>query len=95
MDLLWTPSEDRIARARLTAFMRDVGQSHGCRFRTYQDLYRFSIEEPAEFWRAVWEFCGIRGEEMADVGLAMGHGAASSVLVADGIGIVVGVYRKL
>jgi acetoacetyl-CoA synthetase len=62
MDPLWTPSEDRIARARLTAFMRDVEQSHGCRFHTYQGLYRFSIEEPAEFWRAVWEFCGIRGE---------------------------------
>ena len=28
----------------------------------YDDLYRFSIERPADFWREVWSFCGIRGE---------------------------------
>jgi acetoacetyl-CoA synthetase len=61
MDPLWTPSEERIARARLTAFMRDLGQSRGRRFRTYEELYRFSVEDPAGFWRAAWEFCGIRG----------------------------------
>jgi acetoacetyl-CoA synthetase len=26
----------------------------------YAALYAWSIEEPAEFWAAVWEFCGIR-----------------------------------
>jgi acetoacetyl-CoA synthetase len=27
----------------------------------YRDLHRYSIENPAEFWRAVWEFCEIVG----------------------------------
>jgi acetoacetyl-CoA synthetase len=27
----------------------------------YRDLHRFSIENPAEFWRAVWDFCGVIG----------------------------------
>jgi acetoacetyl-CoA synthetase len=27
----------------------------------YRDLHRFSIENPSEFWRAVWEFCGVVG----------------------------------
>jgi acetoacetyl-CoA synthetase len=31
------------------------------RIRDYQDLHRYSIERPAEFWRAVWDFCGIEG----------------------------------
>jgi acetoacetyl-CoA synthetase len=62
MDPLWRPSQERIARARLTAFMREVGESHRVRFTSYEDLYRFSIEQPADFWRAVWQFCGIRGD---------------------------------
>jgi acetoacetyl-CoA synthetase len=27
----------------------------------YHDLHRYSIEHPAEFWRAVWEFCEVVG----------------------------------
>jgi acetoacetyl-CoA synthetase len=61
MDPLWRPSVERIAHARLTAFMRDVGAQHGRRFADYDDLYRFSISKPADFWRSVWQFCGIRG----------------------------------
>ena len=62
MDPLWRPSEERIARARLTAFMHEVGKSYGHRLRDYEDLYRFSIEQPADFWRTVWQFCAVRGE---------------------------------
>lgn len=61
MDPVWRPSQERIARARLTAFMREVAPAHHLHFRDYDDLYRFSIERPADFWRAVWQFCGIRG----------------------------------
>ena len=62
MDPLWTPSPERIGRARLTAFMREAGRAHGGRFSDYEDLYRFSIDHPDRFWKSVWEFCGIRGE---------------------------------
>jgi acetoacetyl-CoA synthetase len=59
---LWIPSGERISGARLTAFMRSAGAAHGVVFSAYDDLYRFSIEHPADFWRSVWRFCGIRGE---------------------------------
>jgi acetoacetyl-CoA synthetase len=59
---LWEPSAERIARARLTAFMRQVSTASGLQLSAYDDLYRFSIERPADFWREVWTFCGIRGE---------------------------------
>ena len=42
--------------------MRALGSRVAPPVATYDDLYRFSIEHPAEFWRGVWEFCGIRGE---------------------------------
>ena len=57
---LWVPSADRIARARLTAFMRAVRRRLGVEASSYDDLYRFSIERPEDFWRTVWTFTGIR-----------------------------------
>ena len=59
---LWTPSAERIAHARLTAFMRAVNAAHGIDAHTYDDLYRFSIARPADFWRTVWEDCGVIGD---------------------------------
>jgi acetoacetyl-CoA synthetase len=62
---LWTPSPDRIARANMTRFMRDVRARHGIDTADYDALYRFSIERPADFWRCMWDFgriIGARGE---------------------------------
>ena len=50
---LWTPSPERIARANLTVF----GQG-----RPYAELYDWSVRNPIEFWTAMWDFGGIRGE---------------------------------
>ena len=60
---LWTPSPDRVAQARLTQFQRHVETEHGVTLREYAALYTFSIERPADFWRSVWNFCGVVGEQ--------------------------------
>ncbi len=59
---LWTPSAERVARAGMTAFMRRVETTRGLEISGYDALYRFSIDRPADFWRLMWEFGGIRGE---------------------------------
>ena len=59
---LWTPSAERIARARITAFMRHVEGRWGIHVSDYRTLYNFSIERPEAFWRSVWDFCGVLGE---------------------------------
>ncbi|MEN3339764.1 MAG: acetoacetyl-CoA synthetase [Acidobacteriota bacterium] len=59
---LWTPSAERIAGARITAFARSLEATHRIDLPDYGALYDFSINQPAEFWRAVWSFCDIRGE---------------------------------
>jgi acetoacetyl-CoA synthetase len=33
----------------------------------YPDLHQYSLEHPQEFWRAVWDFCGIAGTPGASV----------------------------
>ena len=59
---LWTPSPERIARARLTQFQRHVEAQWNVPVADYPSLYSFSIDRPDAFWRSVWDFCGIVGE---------------------------------
>ena len=42
--------------------MRALSAAHGVAFADYAAVYRFSIDRPADFWRAVWTFCDIRGQ---------------------------------
>ncbi|MBX3665676.1 MAG: acetoacetate--CoA ligase [Burkholderiales bacterium] len=62
---LWQPQPQQIASARITAFMRHVaGGGPAC--ADYPALHRWSVDRPAEFWRAVWEFCGVRADRRGD-----------------------------
>jgi acetoacetyl-CoA synthetase len=62
MPPLWTPSPERVERARMTAFARYVAANRGVDASSYEALHRFSIERPGDFWRSVWEFCGVLGD---------------------------------
>lgn len=63
--ILWTPSPARASSTRLAAFSQ---------FSSYQDLHRWSVTEPGEFWDAVWQFTwviGARGGPVVENGAAM------------------------
>jgi acetoacetyl-CoA synthetase len=62
MPPLWTPSPERIARARLTMFSRHIASRWNVATATYADLHRFSLDRPGDFWRSVWDFCGVAGD---------------------------------
>ncbi|WP_460019114.1 acetoacetate--CoA ligase [Magnetospira thiophila] len=55
---LWQPSADRIAATALARFMEGA---EGFQGQTYDDLWAWSVDQPDLFWRAVWNFCDIRG----------------------------------
>jgi acetoacetyl-CoA synthetase len=46
----------------MTAFMHHVSATAAHRVANYAELYRYSIDRPADFWRDVWTFCDIRGD---------------------------------
>jgi acetoacetyl-CoA synthetase len=55
--LLWThPNPDS---TRMTEFMRKVNGKYGLHLKTYEDLYRWSIDSLSEFWSEVWDFTGV------------------------------------
>ena len=60
-DPIWRPSAERIANSNLQRFLN----AHARRLptRDYAGLYRWSITQPAAFWAACWDFCGIRATQ--------------------------------
>jgi len=59
---LWTPSPDRIAATRLTAFTRHLESRAGRSLGTYDELHALSVQAPDVFWPALWDFVGVIGD---------------------------------
>jgi acetoacetyl-CoA synthetase len=59
---LWQPSDERIRRAHLTAFARQVEESWGVATHDFATLHRWSVDEPARFWKSLWSFAEVVGE---------------------------------
>ena len=71
---LWTPSAEHVAGTRMAAFAAYVQELSGRPVASYAELHKWSIDEPAQFWKAVWDFCeviGTPGERVLVDGHAM------------------------
>ena len=50
---IWHPRPEQVARANVTQLITLLG------VKDYEAMYRYSIERPADYWRAILKFCGI------------------------------------
>lgn len=64
---LWMPDPATIADHPMTRFACITGERSGRDLSGFEALHTFSIEEPAAFWSAVWDFCGVVGEKGSSV----------------------------
>ncbi|HEV7631903.1 MAG TPA: acetoacetate--CoA ligase [Steroidobacteraceae bacterium] len=64
-ELLWTPTPERIARARITDFRRWLQAERGLEFATYEELWKWSVTDIDAFWQACWDFFGIEATQPA------------------------------
>jgi acetoacetyl-CoA synthetase len=62
---LWEPSPERIAKATITDFTRALAGRSGTALSDYHALWRWSVENPAAFWNAIWDYTGVIGERGA------------------------------
>lgn len=60
---LWVPSEERIRQANIIRFIGHVNKTRGLKIGTYEQLYRWSVENIPDFWAAVWKFTDIRASK--------------------------------
>jgi acetoacetyl-CoA synthetase len=63
---LWTPSPDRIKNANITTFIKFVNQKYGKSFKTYHELYEWSVNSIPDFWAAMWDFAEIKASKRYD-----------------------------
>ena len=62
---LWTPSRLRIEKSTMHAYARFAERLSARQFPDYESLWRWSIEQPEQFWNSIWDFCGVLGERGA------------------------------
>ncbi len=66
-DILWQPSAEQVAASQISQFRNftneKLSSSRSSVFlNNYDELYQWSVVEPALFWSCLWEFCGVVGD---------------------------------
>jgi acetoacetyl-CoA synthetase len=59
---LWDPPAELVERARLTEYMRWLEAERGLRFETYDELWRWSVDDLEAFWSSIWDFFGVQAD---------------------------------
>ncbi len=59
--LLRAPGPADRAQARVTGYLRWLAAEHGLSFGGYDELWRWSVDRPADFWQSVWDFFDVQG----------------------------------
>ena len=54
---LWVPNPATVGDTRMAQFMQQMGHHR------YADLWQWSVDQPANFWSEIWDFCGVVGEK--------------------------------
>lgn len=66
-DILWEADEARKAGSQISEFMTWLA-ARGHVFTDYMSLWQWSVDAPADFWRAIWDFFDIMHDgEIEDV----------------------------
>ena len=70
---LWRPSAARVAASRVTAFSAAVRERWQVTLPDYRALYRWSVAQPEQFWKSVWQFCGVIAETDGETVIENAH----------------------
>ena len=59
MNPIWEPSEEAIENAQITQFARHCVRRFRLDLNTYPEFYRWTVDNPEQFWSEVWDWCGV------------------------------------
>jgi acetoacetyl-CoA synthetase len=62
---LWRPSPERIAKSQVMAVIAEANRRHGLMLTDYRALHAWSVENGADFWDLIWDYCGVIGDKGA------------------------------
>ncbi|MGZ6346959.1 MAG: AMP-binding protein, partial [Anaerolineales bacterium] len=63
---LWIPSVERKEKANISLFIEMVNRRHHKDFKTYADLYQWSVDAITDFWADMWDFAEIKSSRGFD-----------------------------
>ena len=55
-DLLWAPSQEKMASSRMMAYMAWLRENKGLEQIDYPGLWEWSVSHIPEFWESIWQF---------------------------------------
>ncbi|MDD2883831.1 MAG: acetoacetate--CoA ligase [Dechloromonas sp.] len=58
---LWRPNPQTVGETRMAQFIQAMGQGG------YAETWQWSVDQPAEFWSRLWDFCGAVGEKGSEI----------------------------
>jgi acetoacetyl-CoA synthetase len=59
---LWEPSTGLIERSRLREYMDWLEAKRGLHFATYDELWRWSVDDLEAFWTSIWDFFCVQAD---------------------------------
>lgn len=63
---LWQPSSQAVAKSNMMRFLLQVNANYSLQFKSYSELYQWSIQFPEKFWSTLWQFCAIKATKRWD-----------------------------
>jgi acetoacetyl-CoA synthetase len=58
---LWRPSAERVERANMTRYLRWLAERRGLELGSYQEAWRWSVDDLDGFWSSIWEWFQVGG----------------------------------
>ena len=58
---MWTPSPERVERSNMTRYLRWLRDRRGLHFGSYDELWRWSVDDLDAFWASIWDFFEVGG----------------------------------
>jgi acetoacetyl-CoA synthetase len=52
---IWTPTPEFASGSRMAEYQRWLAQRRGLHLNGYDELWRWSVEQPADFWQSIWD----------------------------------------
>ena len=61
--ILWKCSDERLRKSNLFKFENFLKKKYGFNHNNnYEKLWKWTIENSAEFWKSIWEFSHVKGQ---------------------------------
>ncbi|OGO57953.1 MAG: acetoacetate--CoA ligase [Chloroflexi bacterium RBG_16_72_14] len=69
-EVLWSPPADARDRSRMRRYLAWLADERGVALATYDDAWRWSVDDPGAFWQSVWDHFGVRSATPSGPALA-------------------------